>query len=1497
MCGAALLACAEPDLAELSRQTRRERPTHWDETDLPAVGPSPNRSFVPDGPALRDHRTDASVTPAGLELPLGSSRIGFRTVGLGWGTAAPVPRAAMTNESGAVQLRRESGVVEAFIPRSRGVEQRWIFSSAPEVERDLLVEVAVDGATSPTTSVGGLTFRSGAESLVYGHGQWIDASGRVRVVPAVWKDGRIALRVPAATVRETQFPAVLDPLIGPEIDAVAPGMAPAGGSQLFPSVGWNGTEWLAVWQDHRSNVNRAIFGARISAAGVVLDPFGVELAPSSTTGSPDVVWTGSAWLVVYEDAASSNPSVWAVLVSRSLTPIAGPVELAPATSNAERAARAACGPAECVVVFNGGFRSTPRATVQRIAHDLTLLGPQIVPVGGANNSYPAIAYASGRFLVGFNVGGAGVGLVRLLPGGTLLDAAPVLVRPASERPAIATDGVEFMIFYRDVTDPANPAVRAVRADAAGDLSPGSEVTVAAADPGWEDFLRASYADGVYWVSWVRLASSFSPSGTAELVRVSAATGVLDAPPRTLGPAGRQVRRVGLGGGPASIALTGTELGNVFGQRFDGTGAALDATEFPVATSAFDQQAAHVAYNGAHYLVVWEDRRALETTGVDIWGARVDASGALLDPGGIPISRAPGHERLADVVSGGSDFLVLWEDYRDASTSGRDVRAARVSSGGVVLDPASRVVSAGPHEEFGAAASWDGSQYLVSWLDNRSGSNQVISSRMSATGVLLDPAGIVTFSGNAQASKLHAAALPGMHVVAVPTSRGVLSAIRVTASGVVLDASPQRIAGSPGSITATSSSFVAVGEGRAGSSYVLGSGSMDPVTGAITWTSLPPSATSSPRAVVGWDGVAAVMVYVNRVGSTPAFDLTGRALGVDGVPLEASFVIQNIAEGLDNHDIAGEGGGYAGVVFTRYDPLAPYASRRLRFRRLRAVSFPDGTACSTDLDCASSFCVDGVCCDQLCGGSDGTDCRACSVAAGAGVDGVCAPIVAGTQCRASRDACDPAETCNGVTVDCPPDAFSPDGLSCADSNACNGAEVCGGGICRSAAPLACVDRNPCTTDACDPATGCTFTPVPSCVFDAGTPDAGTPGPLPACDPGRVGDCDGDPSNGCEQALDVASHCGACAVACPLGHSCRGGSCVDPVGHLAVSGPHACALRQSGAMACWGEDSDGQIGDGAAFANRQVTDVIGGHRFSAIATANRATCGVRSGDGAVFCWGDNAHWQLGQGPSSTSLASADTPLQVVTLAGAQAIAAGFYHFCAVLSDGRVACWGEGSSGELGDGRRTSANTPVFVSGISDAVDVSAGRTHTCVLHRDSTVSCFGTQANGELGDGAATGRRSTPYRLPFLIGVVELELGDGHSCARTRAGEIYCWGLNGAGQLGDGTTSDAQSPRLSRLGTGRATDLCAGRDVTCALRDTGVWCVGTNLHGSLGASTTPVLERLPVRVFGLTDAVHIACGMGLICALRATGSVDCWGHGAMGDGNFAAHPSVGPVGVLP
>ncbi len=235
----------------------------------------------------------------------------------------------------------------------------------------------------------------------------------------------------------------------------------------------------------------------------------------------------------------------------------------------------------------------------------------------------------------------------------------------------------------------------------------------------------------------------------------------------------------------------------------------------------------------------------------------------------------------------------------------------------------------------------------------------------------------------------------------------------------------------------------------------------------------------------------------------------------------------------------------------------------------------------------------------------------------------------------------------------------------------------------------------------------------------------------------------------------------------------------------------------------------------------------------------------------------------------------------------VAAGYAHTCALLADSTLRCWGENSSGQLGDGTTVNRSSPVKVTGLSGVSKVVGGGSHTCAVMSDMTMRCWGRNNTGQLGINSTT-NRSVPETV-LINSVTEADAGNHHTCARKNDGTIWCWGSNVYGQLGDNTTSNKSVPaQVSGITTGFRLGL--GGSHSCAiLANDKAHCWGRNNAGQLGDNTTTT-RLVPVAVTTTLSFEFIKGGILHTCAKTKTTAgntshVHCWGgneYGQLGDG---------------
>jgi alpha-tubulin suppressor-like RCC1 family protein len=290
-------------------------------------------------------------------------------------------------------------------------------------------------------------------------------------------------------------------------------------------------------------------------------------------------------------------------------------------------------------------------------------------------------------------------------------------------------------------------------------------------------------------------------------------------------------------------------------------------------------------------------------------------------------------------------------------------------------------------------------------------------------------------------------------------------------------------------------------------------------------------------------------------------------------------------------------------------------------------------------------------------------------------------------------------------------------------------------------------------------------------------------------------------------------------------------------------HSCGLTTEDTIYCWGYGIWGQLGTGT-FPFRQPTPVlVEGLAFQSVMAEHGQTCGQTVG-GDWYCWGLNRYGQLGTGSAEPQH---QPDPQLVSVGDFESLMLGALHTCGQTTAGDWFCWGHNNAGQLGGGYRTGSPlwaelVPQPVSG--DYRDLAPGFEHTCGLSSTSAdVYCWGFNYYGQSGSGSFGGPPHWDQLMhePVADGHEwrSVTAGAFHNCGLTIAGEWYCWGYNRFGSLGTGsaTTGDPQGEHTPQLVTvGSFESLSPGTVHTCGVTVAGeVYCWGGGGNGQLGNGT--------------------------------------------------------------
>ncbi len=775
------------------------------------------------------------------------------------GQAAGVPWCVLGNTAQGL-LHREQGLVEHYEVRPQGVEVSWVLQRPPAQGGDLTIEAQLAGLTPAGEEQGVHYFAdaAGERRVQAGKVELVDAGGRRLPVPADWSGDTMRVQVAGEVLAQLNYPVAIDPLVGPAFGMMI-SLQPM--AQIYPSMAWNGTNYLFVWEDYQTDGADhwwiAIRGTLVSSNGTVLNPGGFTIRDANLAGelshecrSPAVASRGGEFLVVWQDWRDSmwvgvHNDLYGTLVSgtgvvrnpNGMLFVENPLSYDPEGGYASRAGiifgpRLISAGGNFLAVWTewrndnscGGCTDISGALLDGINQTSSFYiytnstryeGPVDVCTDGTDYM---VAWAHMDDSIGFHFFYDSTGVRVVQPNGAMW-APSFITNGIATRVASASSLGNFMVAYSEYDDWWEVfRVKGIRFNKSGAVLDPTPINIALGcgpdvTSDGTNYYVAYYTEPVYNEIW--------PQGEIYGKRIRGSSGtVMDTDRHLVSTSGHPWAwdnlevicngREFLVAWQDGVPMGDNEPNQYLTNDVWATRITLDNQPIkcaPVSVVAYSP-ASHttpsVAHNNGTYFVAWQDYRA-GGGNTDIYGVQLDAHGYPHPAAGLAICTVANAQEMPNVTALSSwsqgiydGFFVSWADRRVPGNS--DIYGARITATGQLLDPNGFVISTAPNFQSNPSATAIGETVLVVWQDKRSGAAyNIYGARVAANGTVLDPNGLVINNAAGSEQKPRLTSLNGNFFVvwmAAPDSINFdIKGARVTPAGVVLDTTPITIAGS------------------------------------------------------------------------------------------------------------------------------------------------------------------------------------------------------------------------------------------------------------------------------------------------------------------------------------------------------------------------------------------------------------------------------------------------------------------------------------------------------------------------------------------------------------------------------------------------------------------------------------------------------------------------------------------------------------------------------
>ncbi len=611
----------------------------------------------------------------------------------------------------------------------------------------------------------------------------------------VWDDSRDSLVRDIYGTRVTPSGVVLDP------DGIV--ISNAYDRQCDPAVAFDGTNYLVVWTDFRNNPFQTdLYGARITPSGTVLDPAGIAISTAGghQTGGA-IAFDGANYLVVWGDYRNSSCDVYGARVTPTgsvLDSLGIPIA---SSSSFEGPDAVAFDGVNYLITWLKNMNSydiyASRITTSGTVIDTS--GILVYSTGDAMKPYNSVAFDGANYLIVWSdllvSGYLRIYGARVTPQGIVLDTAGIVISPEvgdQFRPQVAFDNTNYLVVWGDMPRWDNIDIFGTRVSPSGMVL---DTTGILLSPSAHYQHTSSITfDGInYFVVWDEFCGmEFNIYG----VRINELGIVLDPVSIVISTEDSSQRAPEVAIDSANYFVTwhdkrNSQYNEIYGARVTQSGSVVDTAGINITQEASDQVYPSVVFDGINYFVAWTDYRNSSTSEADIYGARISQSGIVLDPLGLAVSSAPSSQRYPSIAFDGSNYFAVWQDKRSGSW---DIYGARVTQSGSVVDTAGINITQEAYDQVYPSVTFDGTNYFIVWEDWRNNATEnpdIYGARVSQNGVVLDTTGIAISMSMAYSYEIPSIAFDGTNYVVIwqGKSSGMfydLHGAKINPSGVVID---------------------------------------------------------------------------------------------------------------------------------------------------------------------------------------------------------------------------------------------------------------------------------------------------------------------------------------------------------------------------------------------------------------------------------------------------------------------------------------------------------------------------------------------------------------------------------------------------------------------------------------------------------------------------------------------------------------------------------------